>query len=445
MNLSKTKILLFKEDSTMNYTQNQKLNQLDEKILIIGVDISKKFHVARAQDFRGVEFKKGIKFDNTLDGFKQFCRWKDILMDEQQKTKVIIGMEPTGPYWLPLARWLQEQGYWMVTVNPVHVKKSKELDDNNQAKTDYRDARVIAQLVKDARFSEPNLLEGTYEELRNGKNIRKVMVNDLKRIKNMMANWLDRYFPEYKEGYKNWESESFIYLLDKYKLPETLAKQNPNELYEEVRKSFPRGVGVRKIAKLINASKESIGIKQGSRMAIKELNYLLKRYLEIVSDIDEIEDIISSLCEELPEVHKITQIKGIGLTTASGVVAELGEIKKYQTSKQMIKMAGLSLTENSSGQKKGKMSISKRGRKDLRKILYQAVVGMIRTNEAFKELYEYYRYRAKNQLSGKQAIIVLLSKLLRIIHTIIVKDVDYDEEKMLASIHHPKEFITPVA
>lgn len=31
----------------MNYTQNQKLNQLDEKILIIGVDISKKFHVAR--------------------------------------------------------------------------------------------------------------------------------------------------------------------------------------------------------------------------------------------------------------------------------------------------------------------------------------------------------------------------------------------------------------
>lgn len=48
----------------MNYNQNKRLNQLDENILIIGVDVSKKFHVARAQDFRGVEFKKGIKFDN---------------------------------------------------------------------------------------------------------------------------------------------------------------------------------------------------------------------------------------------------------------------------------------------------------------------------------------------------------------------------------------------
>lgn len=49
----------------MNYNQNQKLNQLDEEILIIGIDVSKKIHVARAQDFRGVEFRKGIKFDNT--------------------------------------------------------------------------------------------------------------------------------------------------------------------------------------------------------------------------------------------------------------------------------------------------------------------------------------------------------------------------------------------
>ena len=177
-------------------------------------------------------------------------------------------------------------------------------------------------------------------------------------------------------------------------------------------------------------------------MASKELDYLLRRYKEIVSDIDNIEAVINGMCEELPEVQKITKIKGIGITTASGIVAELGEIKTYQNPKQMIKMAGLALTENSSGQKKGKMSISKRGRKDLRKILYQAVVGMIRTNAAFHELYEYYRYRAKNQLTGKQAIIVLVTKLLRIIHTIVVKDEEYNEGKMMASIRHPEEFVT---
>lgn len=424
----------------MNYNQNQRLNQLDENILIIGVDVSKKFHVARAQDFRGVEFKRGIKFDNSKQGFDEFEDWKNSLLIENHKTKALIGMEPTGPYWLPFARWLQTEGYWTVTVNPAHVKKSKELDDNNQAKTDYRDAKVIAQLLKDARFSEPNLLEGVYEELRNAKNIRKVMVNDLKRIKNQMANWLDRYFPEYKRGYANWEAESFLYILDRYKLPIRMAELDPNKVYSDVKEKFPRGVGQSKLERLISASKESIGIKEGCRMAEKELDYLLKRYNELVSDIDDIENAIESLCEELPEVQRITQIKGIGITTASGVVAELGNIKEYRTPKQMIKMAGLALTENSSGQKKGKMSISKRGRKDLRKILYQAVVGMIRTNEAFRELYQYYRYRAKNQLTGKQAIIVLVNKLLRIIHTIVVKNVDYDEAKMLGAIKHPEEF-----
>jgi len=424
----------------MNYNQNQRLNQLNENILIIGVDVSKKFHIARAQDFRGVEFKRGIKFDNSRQGFAEFEEWKNSLQIENEKTKVLVGMEPTGPYWLPFARWLQTEGYWTVTVNPAHVKKSKELDDNNQAKTDYRDARVIAQLLKDARFSEPNLLEGVYEELRNAKNIRKMIVNDLKRIKNQMANWLDRYFPEYKYGYANWEAESFLYILDKYKLPANIANLNAIKVYSDVKQKFPRGVGQKKIENLIRASKESIGITEGRRMAEKELDYLMKRYKELVSDIGDIESNIEALCEELPEVQKITQIKGIGITTASGVVAELGNIREYRTPKQMIKMAGLSLTENSSGQKKGKMSISKRGRKDLRKILYQAVVGMIRTNEAFCELYQYYRYRAKNQLTGKQAIIVLVNKLLRIIHTIVVKDVDYDEVKMLGAIKHPDEF-----
>lgn len=70
--------------------------------------------------------------------------------------------------------------------------------------------------------------------------------------------------------------------------------------------------------------------------------------------------------------------------TASGIVAELADIRKYKTPKQMIKMSGLSLTENSSGKVKGTTSISRRGRKDLRRLLYQVILGMIRTNTAFK-------------------------------------------------------------
>ena len=102
-------------------------------------------------------------------------------------------------------------------------------------------------------------------------------------------------------------------------------------------------------------------------------------------------------------------------------------------------MAGLNLKENSSGKKKGKIGITKRGRSELRKYLFQAIFGMIRNNPAFKEQYYYYRERKINPLQGVEAIIALCRKLLRIIHAIIINDADYDEEKMLRDIKRPKE------
>ena len=430
----------------MNYKQNERLNQLTNETLIIGIDIAKEFHVARAQDIRGVEFGKSIKFHNSLSGYLELESWiKDIKLAEG-KELVIVGMEPTGHYWLNIARYLRDkEKYTVVTVNPMHVKKIKELDDNNQTKTDKKDAKIIAQLVKDARYSTPNLLEGDYEELRNAKNLRQVVVKDLNRTKNQIHNWLDRYFPEYKEAYVSWESKSFIKIVKKYIFPSEIEKISPNEIYEMLPPKLRRGVGLRKIEKLVIASKNSIGIREGLSFAKIEIKFLLEKYDSFLQQIEEIDNCVTQICRNLDETAKIVQIKGIGIVTASGIVAELGDIRKYQNSKQIIKMAGLSLIENSSGKMKGKTSISRRGRKDLRRLLYQVILGMIRTNNAFREMYIYYTTRSKNQLTGKQAIIALCRKLLRIIHTIILKDIDYDENKMMSVIRYPEEFLNPAA
>lgn len=430
----------------MNYKQNQRLKQLTVETLIIRVDIAKEFHVARAQDIRGVEFGKVIKFNNSLSGYLELENWIKDIKSTEKKNNVIIGMEPTGHYWLNIARYLKEkEEYTVVTVNPMHVKKIKELDDNNQTKTDKKDAKVIAQLVKDARYSMPNLLEGEYEELRNAKNLRLVMVQDLNRTKNQIHNWLDRYFPEYKDAYARWESKSFIKIIKKYTFPSEIKKVSPNEIYDMLPPKLRRGVGLKKIERLVLASESSIGLKEGHSFARIELNYLLEKYEVFLQSIEEIDNHVIELCRDLDAVNKMMQIKGIGIVTASGIVAELGDIKKYRSPKQLIKMAGLSLIENSSGKLKGKTSISRRGRKDLRRILYQAVLGMIRTNPAFKEMYVYYTTRSKNQLTGKQAIIALCRKLLRIIHTIILKDIEYDESKMMSGIRYPEEFLNSVA
>ena len=109
----------------MNYNQNCRLNQVTEKTLIVGIDVSKNFHVARAQDFRGIEFGKPITFDNNYEGVKKLECWMAQLIEEQQKEKLIVGMEPTGPYWINLARYLREKEKMVVTVNPMHVKKNQ--------------------------------------------------------------------------------------------------------------------------------------------------------------------------------------------------------------------------------------------------------------------------------------------------------------------------------
>jgi transposase len=424
----------------MNDTRERRLSQLNEKSFIVGIDISKGFHVARAFNYRGIELGKTIQFDNDILGYKNFEIWCNYLMNKNDKLKIIIGMEPTGIYWINLARYLKNKGIEVVTVNPMHVKRIKELDDNNQTKTDKKDAKLIGSLVKDARYSTPNLLEGIYEELRNAKKFRKILVKDISRKKNQIVNWLDRFFPETGKVYKSWNSKSLVKILKKYTFPNIIGEQTTEILYMFLTPKSRRGVGKIKLEKLIKVAKESIGSRVGLIAAKMEIRSLLGDYESKHNELDELDEAIIKMCEGLSETKLISEIKGIGITTASTIVAELGDIRKYTDSSQMIKMAGLSLIEQSSGKHKGKTTISKRGRADLRSTLYMTMLPMLRFNEEFKQLYNYYTKRPKNQLKGKQAIIALIRKLLRIIHAIVVKNISYDGKKMLSDIIHPEEF-----
>ncbi|WP_415783321.1 IS110 family transposase, partial [Alkalicoccus chagannorensis] len=150
----------------MNYNRNENIKQIHSETLIIGVDIAKKTNYARAQDDRGIDLAEAFRFDNRYSGFRALLEWVTQLKTSFHKTDVLIGMEPTGHYWLPLAHMLKEYEIPVVLVNPMHVNRTKELDDNSPSKNDIKDAKVIAQLVKDGRYSVPNLLESVYAELR---------------------------------------------------------------------------------------------------------------------------------------------------------------------------------------------------------------------------------------------------------------------------------------
>ncbi|ABO48584.1 transposase, IS111A/IS1328/IS1533 [Desulforamulus reducens MI-1] len=215
----------------MNYKQKQRIEQLTESTLIIGADIAKSKHVARAQDFRGIELGKRLIFDNTRAGLTKLMHWIRTLMVEHCKDHVLVGIEPTGYYWLPMAEFLRREGIPVVVVNPLHVKRSKELDDNSPTKNDTKDARVIAQLVKDGRYSEPNLPTGVYSELRVGMAQRDRLNQDLNRVKGRIHNWLDRYFPEYTGVFKDWEGKASLMILNTCPLPGKSSKQAQKPLW----------------------------------------------------------------------------------------------------------------------------------------------------------------------------------------------------------------------
>ena len=120
--------------------------------MIVGIDVGSETHFSRAFDWRNFEYtRKPLEFGNTEAGFQTFKAWMDDIAEKHVKDVVIPGMEPTGHYWLAL-EFLQDNGMRPVRVNPRHVKKSKELDDNNPNKNDRKDPKTIAALVNHVSY-----------------------------------------------------------------------------------------------------------------------------------------------------------------------------------------------------------------------------------------------------------------------------------------------------
>lgn len=261
----------------MNYnTQNAKIASITEKTLIVGIDVGSETHYARAFDWRNFEFtRKPLVFSNTEAGFLTFKAWIEEIQEKNGKTAVIPGMEPTGHYWFALGKFLQDNGMKPVHVNPHHVKKSKELDDNNPNKNDRKDPKTIAALVNEGRFSSPYIPTGIYAEIRSLSNLRFQTQEEVTRIKNRIARWFAIYFPEYKDIYGNLKAVSGRMILKAAQLPEDIGKFGVEGVNQIWRDAKLRGAGMKRAKTLVSAAEHSVGSKEAPEAARMELKNLL--------------------------------------------------------------------------------------------------------------------------------------------------------------------------
>ena len=429
----------------MNSTQNEKIEQVKAKTLVIGIDVGSEEHYARAFDNRGYEFStKPFKFSNSAQGFSQFKAWAEELKNKHGMDVILPGMESTGHYWFCLGEYLTKAGMTPVMVNPHHVKKSKELDDNSPSKNDRKDPKVIAGLVNAGRYSYTYIPEGVYADLRTASNLRFSVEAELTSIKNKLARWFSVYFPEYSDVYDNLEAKSGLAVIKVASMPEDIVKLGVEGIIQIWRAAKMRGLARTRAEKFVAAAKGSIGMKHGAAAAKLELKVLIEDFESKTRQMVEIVEMIKTLLKQIPGVEKLFEIKGIAEKTVAGFLAEVGDVRRFTDAKQIQKYAGLSIRENSSGKDKGKTKITKRGRKRLRYTLYLASRPLVSHNPEFAELHRYYTKRAKNPLKRIQSLIAIGCKLIRVFYTLLTKDVKYDAQKMLKDIRRQVEF-QPVA
>lgn len=418
----------------MDFTQNKRIAQVNEQSLIIGVDVAKHKHVARAIDDRGRDLVKRLVFTNSYQGFLALIEWAKNLSEQHDRPNLLIGMEPTGHYWLNLAYYLKARDISVVVVNPMKVKRFKEMDDDSPTKNDTKDAKVIAQVMRDGRYHEPTLPEDVYAELREGMKLYDMIQEDIASIKAQMHNALDRYFPEFLTVFKDWTGKAAFHLLDKGYLPEDIRAASEETLLMEVKQAATRAVGIKRIQALKEVAENSVGLQVGLQMGRQEIRYLLDQYQALEERLIALEAQLKELVLHISGSEEMMAIKGVSAITVAGFFAEVGDLSNYQDPRQIIKLAGLNLKLNQSGYFKGQTTITKRGRKRLRNLLYQVARPLSLHNDGFKQLHHYYRYRTTNPLSGKQSFIALSRKLIKIFFLIGTRNCTFSEEQMIRDI-----------
>jgi transposase len=398
-----------------------RVKTVKEGTLIATVDIGLTTNTGYCTTLDG-KGTKPFRFDNTKEGFEKF--WCMTLASKNRFgcDEVLVGYESTGPYAEPLVHYLANKQVKIVQVNPMHTKKMKEVNDNSPLKTDDKDPRVIADIIRLGHALTIIVPEGEAAYLRRLNNARERHVGEQTALLNQLQQLVFLIFPEFKTVLKNMKCKTAQYILKKYTTPERIATVSKEVLGEEMRKRSMGKFGIQEAESLIGLARETVGIKEGLDGIFMDIRHILMQLEAEVRFISEIEAEMGATLERVPFSGRLLSIKGLGTVSVAGLIGEVGDFSKFSTKSEIMKLAGLDLYEISSGKRKGQRRISKRGRGLLRKILFYAAIQMIRKKGI---MYDYYARLTGRGMERMRALIAVSRKLLRIIHAIVRDNSDY--------------------
>lgn len=345
-------------------------------------------------------------------------------IDEFKLDDLTIFMESTSTYHLPIQRFFTNNNFKVQVINPILGKNNTR--NLRKTKTDIEDCYNLADLffkntVKIHTKDMNDIYSSMIELSRQEKHLTESLVRSKNRFKQIIAN----AFPEYIKCFTASDifGKTSLNFIKEFPHADIIKEKRIDALANNLYKSCKNGCSyarclnkARKIKELANNSYPGIGVHSC------EVNNLIN-IVEIISYSDtkltEVKKDIIKFAKQTPYFNIINSIYGIGETSTAQIIAELGDINRFENIKQLNAFCGLDPTIVQSGKSINYHGpISKRGNRNARKILFITCCSIIRSSVLHNkenEILLYYRKKQAENKHFKECIIACSTKLLRTI------------------------------
>ena len=377
-------------------------------IVSVGIDVAKDKHDCFIQNSEGEVLADAFTISNNMDGFHTLLEKIQACIAPQDKIRV--GLEATGHYSYNLLGFLLDNGLATYVLNPLRTNLYRKSLSLRKTKTDRVDARTIAaMLLSDAGLKPYTDTAYHNEELKSLTRYRFDKVKERAKLKTSVSRLVCILFPELEKLVPTLHMASVYALLEEFPGAKQVARAHLTSLKSLLEKAS-KGRYKRDMALSIrDAARMSIG----SRMPAKslELQHTIRLIRELDAEIHEIEAEIETMMDEIRS--PIMTIPGIGYRMGAMILAEAGDLSRFDSPDKLLAYAGMSPSTYQSGQLNNCYPhMEKRGSRYLRYALFNATKYVCLWDPAFAA------YLAKKRAEGKHynvAISHAAKKLVRLI------------------------------
>lgn len=388
-------------------------------MISVGIDVSKGKSTACVMKPYGEMVASPFEFQHTETDLKSLCD-----MIRRMNDEVRIVMEATGIYHLPVATYLIELGMFVSVVNPYEMKQYRTRG-LRKIKTDRVDSMMIAGYGIDYWYSlkEFQVSQDVYAELRilsrQYRHHMQLRISALLGLTHLLDYTMPGIKRELKSLNENNGKDKLGDFVEKYWHYNNITKMSESKFIDHYckwaeKKGYHQSRS--KAATIYSMAKEGIPTlpaNQTTKMLVSEAVEVLKR---VNKTLIIILARMKELAKSLPEYPVVRAMGGIGETLAPRLIADIGDIRRFHSSKALIAFAGIDAPPYQSGQFVGtERHISKRGSSAIRKTGYEVMQSL--TSHKEPEDSAVYHFILKKEAEGKPkkvAKIAGLNKFLRI-------------------------------